>query len=25
MVDHWWELGIVAARGDALLETERKP
>jgi len=25
MVDHWWELGIVAARGDGLLETERKP
>ncbi|MEP7306438.1 MAG: LodA/GoxA family CTQ-dependent oxidase [Acidobacteriota bacterium] len=24
MVEHWWELGIVAARGDRCVETERK-
>jgi len=24
MVDHWWELGIVAKRGDRFVETERK-
>jgi L-Lysine epsilon oxidase N-terminal/L-lysine epsilon oxidase C-terminal domain len=25
MVDHWWELGVVAVRGDRCVETERKP
>jgi len=25
MVEHWWELGVVATRGEKCVETERKP